>query len=56
MTRTALVQFIQPGISLVLAAAILGEALTWPLLAAGAIIVAGVALVQADGFAVARRR
>lgn len=56
MTRTALVQFIQPGVSLVLAAAILGEALTWPLLAAGAVIVAGVALVQADGLAVARRR
>jgi drug/metabolite transporter (DMT)-like permease len=56
MTRTALVQFIQPGVSLVLAAVILGEALTWPLFAAGVVIVAGVVLVQADGLTVARHR
>ena len=33
-------------VALLLAAAILGEALTWPLLLAGAVIVAGVAIVQ----------
>ena len=46
MGRTGLVQFVQAPAALLLAAAVLGEALTWPLLAAGAIIVAGVALVQ----------
>ncbi len=46
MGRTGLVQFVQAPAALLLAAAVLGEALTWPLLVAGAIIVAGVALVR----------
>jgi drug/metabolite transporter (DMT)-like permease len=49
MTRTALIQFLQPGASLLFAVAVLGEVLTWPLLAAGAVIIAGVALVQTGG-------
>jgi drug/metabolite transporter (DMT)-like permease len=48
MGRTGLAQFLQPPLTLLLAAAILGEALTWPLLLAGAVIVAGVAIVQTD--------
>lgn len=46
MTRVALFQFLQPGASLVFAAVVLGELVTWPLVLAGAIIVAGVALAQ----------
>jgi drug/metabolite transporter (DMT)-like permease len=46
MARVALLQFLQPGASLVFAAVVLGELVTWPLVLAGAIIVAGVALAQ----------
>jgi drug/metabolite transporter (DMT)-like permease len=46
MTRIALIQFLQPGASLVLAAAVLAEPVTWPLALAGGVIVAGVALAQ----------
>ncbi len=46
MTRIALLQFLQPGASLVFAAVVLGELVTWPLVLAGGIIVAGVALAQ----------
>lgn len=46
MTRVSLIQFLQPAASLVFAAMVLGEVVTWPLALAGAIIVAGVALAQ----------
>jgi drug/metabolite transporter (DMT)-like permease len=46
MSRVALIQFLQPGFSLLFAALVLGEAVTWPLALAGAVIVAGVALAQ----------
>ena len=46
MTRVALVQFLQPGFSLLFAAVVLGELVTWPLAFAGAVIVAGVAVAQ----------
>jgi len=46
MTRVALIQFLQPGFSLLFAAMVLGEVVTWPLALAGGIIVAGVALAQ----------
>ncbi|MEE8536357.1 MAG: DMT family transporter [Kiloniellales bacterium] len=49
MTRTALVQFLQPAASLLFAVVVLGEILSWPLLVAGAVIIAGVALVQTGG-------
>jgi drug/metabolite transporter (DMT)-like permease len=42
----ALIQFLQPGFSLLFAAVVLGEIVTWPLALAGVIIVAGVALAQ----------
>ena len=46
MSRVALIQFLQPGFSLLFAALVLGEVVTWPLAVAGAVIVAGVALAQ----------
>lgn len=46
MTRVALIQFLQPGFSLLFAVMVLGETVTWPLALAGVIIVAGVALAQ----------
>jgi len=46
MSRVALVQFLQPGVSLLFAAAVLGELVTWPIALAGAVIVAGVAIAQ----------
>ncbi len=46
MARVALIQFLQPGFSLLFAALVLGEAVTWPLALAGTVIVAGVALAQ----------
>ena len=46
MTRVALIQFLQPGFSLLFAAVVLGELVTWPLALAGAVIVAGVAIAQ----------
>ena len=53
MTRVALVQFLQPGFSLLFAAVVLGELVTWPLALAGAVIVAGVALAQSGRTATA---
>ena len=53
--RTGLVQFVQPFLALLLAVIVLGEALTWPLLLAGLVMVAGVALAQSEGRAAARR-
>ena len=44
--RTGLIQFAQPVISLVLAAAVLGEPVTWPLVLAAAVIIGGVALAR----------
>ena len=44
--QTGMIQFTQPLISLLLAVLILGERLTWPLLLAAGVIVAGVALAQ----------
>jgi len=44
--QIGLIQFTQPLISLLLAVLILGESLTWPLLLAAGVIVAGVALAQ----------
>ncbi len=44
--RTGLIQFAQPVISLILAAAVLGEAVTWPLVLAAAVIIGGVALAR----------
>lgn len=53
MTRVALVQFLQPGFSLLFAAVVLGELITWPLALAGAVIVAGVAVAQSGRSAAA---
>jgi drug/metabolite transporter (DMT)-like permease len=39
-------QFAQPLIGVALAVALLGEALTWPMVAAAAAILAGVALAR----------
>ncbi len=44
--RTGMIQFAQPVISLILAAAVLGEAVTWPLVLAAAVIIGGVALAR----------
>lgn len=44
--RTGLIQFLQPFLGLLFAVAVLGETLTWPLVASGLVIVAGVALAQ----------
>lgn len=44
--QIGMIQFTQPLISLLLAVLILGESLTWPLLLAAGVIVAGVALAQ----------
>ena len=44
--RTGLVQFAQPFLGLLIAAALLGEAISLPMLLAGGLIVAGVALAQ----------
>ena len=41
-----LIQFAQPVISLILAAAVLGEPVTWPLVLAAAVIIGGVALAR----------
>ncbi len=54
MTRVALIQFLQPAASLLFAAVVLGEVVTWPLALAGGIIVAGVALAQSGRVAAAR--
>jgi len=53
MTRVALIQFFQPGFSLLFAAMVLGEVVTWPLALAGGVIVAGVALAQSGRTAAA---
>ncbi len=45
--RTCLAQFVQPLVGVVLAVALLGEAVTWPMVAAAAAILAGVALARA---------
>ena len=45
--RTGLAQFVQPLVGVVLAVALLGEALTWPMVLAAAAILAGVALARA---------
>jgi len=45
--RTGLAQFVQPLVGVVLAVALLGEAVTWPMVAAAAAILAGVALARA---------
>ena len=47
--RTGTIQFAQPLLGMLIAVALLGETLTWPLLAAAALIVAGVALAQSKG-------
>jgi len=44
--RTGLFQFTQPIFSVVIAVVLLGEAVTWPMAAAGLIILFGVGLVQ----------
>ncbi len=44
--RTGLAQFAQPLVGVVLAVALLGEAVTWPMAAAAAAILAGVALAR----------
>lgn len=44
--RTGLAQFAQPLIGVALAVALLGEAMTWPMVAAAAAILAGVALAR----------
>lgn len=44
--RTGLAQFVQPVVGLVLAVAVLGEAVTWPMLLAAATILGGVALAR----------
>ena len=44
--RTGLAQFVQPLIGVVLAVALLGEAVTWPMAAAAVAILAGVALAR----------
>ena len=45
--RTGLAQFVQPLVGVVLAVALLGEAVTGPMMAAAAAILAGVALARA---------
>ena len=49
ITRVATAQFAQPLVTILLAAAILGETVTVPLLAAGAVILFGVFLCQQRG-------
>ncbi len=44
--RTGLAQFVQPLVGVALAVALLGEAVTWPMVAAAAAILAGVALAR----------
>jgi len=44
--RTGLAQFVQPLVGVALAVALLGEALTWPMMAAAIAILAGVALAR----------
>jgi drug/metabolite transporter (DMT)-like permease len=44
--RTGVTQFVQPLIGLVLAVALLGEALTWPMILAAALILGGVAFAR----------
>jgi drug/metabolite transporter (DMT)-like permease len=44
--RTGLAQFVQPLVGVALAVALLGEALTWPMVAAAIAILAGVALAR----------
>jgi drug/metabolite transporter (DMT)-like permease len=44
--RIGLAQFVQPLVGVVLAVALLGEALTWPMVLAAAAILAGVALAR----------
>ncbi len=44
--RTGLAQFAQPLVGVILAVALLGEALTWPMVLAAAAILAGVALAR----------
>ena len=44
--RTGLTQFFQPLIGLVLAVALLGEALTWPMILAAALVLGGVAFAR----------
>ncbi len=44
--RTGLIQFLQPFLGLLFAVAVLGEVLTWPLVASGLVIVGGVALAR----------
>ena len=46
IARIGALQFSQPVLTLALAIPILGEALTWPLVLAGAVILAGVAVTQ----------
>jgi drug/metabolite transporter (DMT)-like permease len=44
--RTGLTQFVQPLVGVVLAVALLGETVTWPMAAAAVAILAGVALAR----------
>ena len=44
--RTGLAQFAQPLVGVVLAVALLGEAVTWPMVTAAAAILAGIALAR----------
>ena len=44
--RIGLAQFAQPLVGVILAVALLGEALTWPMVLAAATILAGVALAR----------
>jgi O-acetylserine/cysteine efflux transporter len=44
--RTGLAQFAQPLVGVALAVALLGEALTWPMVSAATAILAGVALAR----------
>lgn len=46
IARTGTIQYAQPLVTVVLAALFLGENITWPLLAAGTVIVAGIAIAQ----------
>ena len=46
--RTGLAQFAQPLVGVALAVALLGEAVTWPMVAAATAILAGVALARGD--------
>lgn len=47
IARTGLLQFLQPLVGLLLAVAILGEALTWPMAAAACAVLGGVAIARA---------